>query len=128
MVCPPPTIANEPSRSTPDGSALMKVRACLFMFLAVVLSVGALDTATSQESKPSGANDLSMEVAALQTLRDLDLTPAQMAELSNLARQSAPKGQHRESAKTSPEFSKALSALYTALSKGDDKQIGDARE
>jgi hypothetical protein len=102
----------------------------------MVILLLALLTAASfgmpQEAKTQGKavdlNNISLEVAALQVLHDLELTPAQITALTKLARESAPKGQKREPAKASADLAKALTALHTALTKGDDNAIGDAQE
>src|SRR5438132_67911 len=100
--------------------------ACLSLtMLAVCLAASAQQKAAG---KSVNANDLSLEVAALQVLHDLELTPAQLAALSKLARESAPKSESRQPAKTSGEFLTALGGYHGALATGDDNRIADARE
>src|ERR1700746_3780219 len=102
---------------------LSGVAACL---LLVWLGVASAQQPTARKSV--NLNDLSLEGAALQTLHDLELTPTQLTALSKLARESAPAGKSRQAAKTSPALAAALTGLHAALSKGDDNQIGEARE
>jgi hypothetical protein len=72
-------------------------------------------------------NALNLQVTALQTLYDLELTAPQLAELSNLAKGTGgPKPAARE-VKASDELRKALTGLRDALLKGDDDQINDCR-
>jgi hypothetical protein len=85
-------------------------------------------SAGGQTSTPVNLNDVSMEVAVLQTLHDLELAPAQLTKLSHLARASAPKEENRQPAKTSAEFVTALKNLHAAYARGDDKQISECRE
>jgi hypothetical protein len=100
--------------------------ACLSLtMLAVSLAAPAQQKGAG---KSVNANDLSLEVAALQTLHDLELTPAQLTALSKLARESAPKGEQRQPAKASAEFVTALTGYHGALANGDDNRIADARE
>jgi hypothetical protein len=102
---------------------------CVAMF-GVMLS-DAMPQAPKSSPKPAvktNLNDLSMEIAALQTLCDLELTPTQLTGFTKLARESAAKGERREPAKTSPEFAAALTNLHAAYVKGNETQIGDCRE
>jgi len=96
-----------------------------------VMLTSAMPQTPKSAPKPApraNLNDLSMEIAALQTLRDLELSPPQLTGLTKLARESTAKGERREPAKTSPEFAAALANLHAAYVKGDEQQIGECRE
>jgi hypothetical protein len=79
-------------------------------------------------SKSVNLNDLSLEIAALQTLHDLELIPDQLAALGKLGHDSSAKNDDRQPAKTSSEFAAALSSLHAAYVRGDDNQIGECQE
>src|SRR5262249_32673497 len=111
-----------------DGSAAMRVHLVGLAVLAVAMFALALPITATQQSGSSNLNDLSMEISALETLHDLDLTSTQRSALSKLAKECAPKGQHREKANASQAVAKALAALHAALSTGDDGQIGENRQ
>ena len=98
------------------------------LLLGIAILVLALPITATQQSGSSNVNDLSMEITALETLHDLELTPAQLSALSKLAKESASKGEHREAAKASPAVTNAFKAFQAALSKGDDGPIGDCRQ
>jgi hypothetical protein len=106
----------------PSMTAILGQTGGLLILLGSVL--GQQDAA----KKAAHLNELSLEVAALQILHDLELTPAQLSALAKLARESAPAAKPRESAKASPGFTAALTSLHGALARGDDNQIGEARE
>jgi hypothetical protein len=112
--------------------SLLIVRIALLCagLLGVMLSNATPQTPKSapKPAQKVNLNDLSMEIAALQTLRDLELSPTQLTALTKLARESAAKGERREPAKTSPEFAAALANLHAAYVKGDEQQIGECRE
>jgi hypothetical protein len=106
----------------------MKLRVAGSALLVTAILGVASQTASSQQTKSTNLNDISMEIAALQTLRDLDLTQPQLDSLATLARESAPKNQTREPAKASPAIESAFKALHAALVRGDDAQISDCRQ
>jgi hypothetical protein len=93
----------------------------------IPLSTGRA-VAWAAQAEGSDANSLSLEVAALQVLHDLELSPAQLDGLAKLARQSAPKEGRREAAKVSADLNSALKSLRDALQKGDDERISDCRD
>jgi hypothetical protein len=106
------------------------------LLLARILMLGVVwlavtSVAITQETnvvRSAQLNNVSLEIAALQVLHELELSPAQLTAWTKLAREAAPKGEKREPAKTSAGFAKALTALHEAYSKGDDAKIGEARE
>lgn len=114
----------------------MKPRPNLFPASLVLLALGfVLLPAAGQTPKPapppaksSNLNDLSLEIAALQTFHELGLTAEQLNALGKLARESTSKGEQRQPAKTSPELASALVSLHAAYVKGDDNQISDCQE
>jgi hypothetical protein len=106
----------------------MRVHLVGFAFLSLGIFGLALPSKATQQSSSTNLNDLSMEISALETLHDLDLTPTQLSALSKLAKECAPKSQRREAANASQAIAKALAALHAALSTGDDGQIGENRQ
>jgi hypothetical protein len=97
-------------------------------WLAPLAMFGLVLVAAEPPAKPANLNDVSMEVAVLQTLHDLELKSSQLTKLAKLARESAPKGENRVSAKTSAEFATALTNLHAAYVKGDEQRISECRE
>jgi len=97
------------------------------LFLALTMSAGAAPKKSDKTppSKPSkeDVNDLSMEVAALQTIHQLKLDKAQLEALGKLAREITPHAQEREAAKVSDKYRKALLAVRDALTANDDARI-----
>jgi hypothetical protein len=105
--------------------------------LAVALAVGvglARGPGKDKGKPPAGGdkvvkedpNDLSLEVAALQTLRSLKLTPAQLDALAELARDASLKDDRkRDPAKASDEYRKALADLRDALARGDEDKLDE---
>jgi hypothetical protein len=69
-----------------------------------------------------------MEVAALETLHQLDLRPEQLKSLADLARGAAEKSAARRTAKVTPAYRQALAGLHAALAAGDDDRIDQSRE
>jgi hypothetical protein len=106
----------------------MRVRLIALASLSAAMFAFTVPITARQQSNSVNLNDISLEIAALETLHDLDLTPAQLTALSKLAKESAPKGQRREAANASSAVSRSLTALHAALSKGDDNQIGECRQ
>jgi len=113
-------------------STTVKFHFCRLVLLSAALLVTTLTGAPSQEPKSAGKtanlNNVSLEIAALQVLHDLELPPAKLAALAKLAHDSAPKGEKRDPAKASAEISKALTDLHAAYGRGVDEKIGEARE
>jgi hypothetical protein len=68
----------------------------------------------SESAEPS-LTDLSMEVAALQTLREFKFTSLQMAQLKKLAAETVRKPRKRKPGKATKEFRDALAAFHDAL-------------
>src|SRR5208282_5366892 len=66
---------------------------------------------------------LSAEVMALQTLHQLQLTPAQLTALARLASATAPKPRVRKPAQASAKFRQKLTDLHEALVKGEVEDI-----
>jgi hypothetical protein len=97
----------------------------VFLALAVLAGAAAPKSDKSPTRKPSkeDVNDLSMEVAALQTIHQLKLDKAQIDALGKLAREITPDGQEREAAKVSDKYRKALLALRDAFTADDDDRI-----
>jgi hypothetical protein len=101
----------------------------LLLTFLLIVAVGPVTVSVyADDPEGSDLNALSLEVTALQTLHDLELTRTQLTALGKLPQECAPKENHREPAKTSPELGQALSSLRAAYARGDDNQIGDARE
>jgi hypothetical protein len=73
-------------------------------------------------------NSVSLEVAALQLVHQLDLTPDQMEAFAKLAKDAAPKDTTRKPAKVSDKYRKTLLAYNDALLKGEDDRIDDLGE
>jgi len=74
-------------------------------------------------------NVISMEVAALHVMHQLELSSAQMQTLSRmLGRGVNSKNKPRQAAKGTPKFRKGLTDLRDALLKGNAKQISDLSE
>ena len=70
-------------------------------------------------------NVLSMEVVALQTLHQLQATPAQLEELKRLAPATAEKVGPRRQVEVSDKFHKTLIQLRDALVEGKDERIDE---
>jgi hypothetical protein len=104
----------------------MKFRLTLGLALLLANLPGLANA--QQATKSSNLNDVSLEIAVLQTLHDLELTPPQLTKLTEFAKESAPKEENRQPSKTTPEFATALRNLHAAYTKGDDKQISECRE
>jgi hypothetical protein len=79
------------------------------------------------QAPSANANDLSLEVAALDTLHALALKPDQIRALGDLAKGAADSTK-REPAKASPAFRQALGELRAALLRGDEDKAANARE
>jgi hypothetical protein len=90
--------------------------------LAVVIAVAA------PPAPKANLNELSLEIAALQTLHELELSKVQLSALAKLAKESAPEGEQRQPAKASPECAKAIGDLHAALGRGDDNRIAECQE
>jgi hypothetical protein len=71
------------------------------------------------------ANQLSMEIAALQTLRHLEITPRQLAIFTKNAQLKIASQRPRKAAKTTVKFRKVLVDLRDAIVKNQDKRVTD---
>jgi hypothetical protein len=98
--------------------------------LGCVLSLVA--PASADEPPKNGqvaVNDLSMEIAALHTLHQLKISPAQLEALRQFAKESAQPAGPRQAAKASEECKRAMTALRNALvDANDDDLIDQLRE
>jgi hypothetical protein len=101
-------------------------RSCLIVVVCLVFS-GPVDA--DNPSRPSGIEDLTLEVAALQSLHELQLTPEQAKAFARLAQGAAGRAtRSQEPNQVSPAYRKAVSDLYDALRGGDDDRATTARE
>jgi hypothetical protein len=101
----------------------------LALVAAAGLSLVPAGAADNKEEKRPGLCDLSLEVAALQTLHEFKFTPAQMERLQKLTRETAEKPRKRKAGKASADFRTALDALRAALVEdSDDDQIDSLEE
>ena len=110
------------------------------MFFAALVCLGLGRLACADEPKKAAAerslDDLMREVAALQTVHYLDLTPDQLKAIRKLAGETAGKAPVRDAAKGSEEFRQALVDLRQALVEPDDldridelgERVDDLRE
>jgi hypothetical protein len=112
-----------------DGGNGMARRFYAFL-AAIVLGFavcGALRAGDTTE--PSGTADLELQVAALNTLDELDVTPEQLKQLSVMAAETAgTAAPDPGTAKGSAEYHTALQALRDALANGEDDKVDDAQE
>jgi hypothetical protein len=93
--------------------------------LLAALAAVCLAAGPGDETKPQAAkttlNDLSLEVAALQTLYQFKLTPEQLKAVRHLAKETVDAdGNVRHAAKGSEALRKALQSLRDALARADD--------
>lgn len=90
---------------------------------AILVATGLLVPAAGGADEPPPLNDLSMEVAALQTVYLLQLTPSQRSALREMVQKAAPQAAAaRKPAKASAEFRQTLADLRAALATGDDAE------
>ncbi len=73
-------------------------------------------------------SDLSMEIAALQTLHRLEITPAQITEIRKLASDSGAKSEKRREGKASDKVRKRMLDLRDALVIGNEARIEELEE
>jgi hypothetical protein len=83
--------------------------------------------------KPSGVapddvNELSIEVAALQTIRDLELTEPQREALAKMAAAIVKTPRTRQPAKASANLKKTMRELRDALVNNDEKRVEELSE
>lgn len=89
------------------------------------LTVAALAVPADKPVFRGSLSDLSLEVNALQTLYDLDLTPTQLKALAQLAKDTGQKSRSRKPAKASAKFVALLTDLRTALARADADRVDD---
>src|SRR5712691_4448071 len=98
---------------------------CSWKLLATLVAATAVGLApTGTTAEPSTAeglsvSELSLQVAALRAVNDLQLTPEQMKKWRDLAAQTAPKKDDRKPGKASSAYRKVLTDLREALLKED---------
>ena len=95
--------------------------------LVAVLPARAAD-APKENAGKDDLNALSLEVAALQLVHQMALTPDQMEAFAKLAKDAAPRDTTRKPAKVSDKYRKTLQQYHDALVKGDDDRIDDLGE
>jgi hypothetical protein len=111
----------------PERGFVMEVRIGLAALLVAigVGTCGANDSAEAQ--RRTSIHELSLEVAALQSLYDFRFTADQLKVLAKLAPETREDDRPRTRARVSREFEKALQELREALTDPeDDDRIGDA--
>jgi hypothetical protein len=111
-----------PLLPAPKWKMLMFTRNLAIWVLAsffALSSAAFADAKPKKDSKPS-LNDISMEVAVLQTVHQFQLTVPQLEKLKALAKETAAKSRRRDAPKASKEFRDKLEALHRALVEGDD--------
>jgi hypothetical protein len=109
-----------------EGSAMSQHWAPPRFFL--IGFCGLCFTSTSAAAPPT-LNDLSMEVAALQTLYQFRFTPAQMVKLKKLAAETTDDAGARQAVAVSDGFRRALGDVWTALVQADkEERIADLLE
>lgn len=84
--------------------------------------------APAAPTPPADANDLALDVAALQIIHHLNLSAAQLQTLAQFGKANPPRDRKRDAAKLSPEYRKALDALREAYARNDSAAIGPAAE
>jgi hypothetical protein len=95
---------------------------------AAVVGLAPAGAAEGKKNETS-LNDLSLDVAALQTLHEFKFTPSQMEKLQKMAKETAQKPRRRKPAKASDEYREAVLALRSALVEDlDDDQIDTLEE
>jgi hypothetical protein len=87
--------------------------------------LGALAPRAEGKGVEGDVNVLSMEVVALQTLHQLQATPAQLGELKRLAATTAEKVGPRRQVEVSDKFHKTLLQLRDALVAGKEERIDE---
>lgn len=97
----------------------------MLMFLnlpAVVFMVMVVGNAGAQEASTKDLNTLSMEIAAMQKLDGLAITPVQLKLIAGWVNETAEKPRDRDPARVNLKFRKAMLELHAALAhkKGTD--------
>jgi hypothetical protein len=75
---------------------------------------------TAKPAIPTDVNELSLEVASLQTLQTFKLTPLQLKNMLALANGVTPKSRQRTDPEASDKYRKTLLELRNALAHGDE--------
>lgn len=96
---------------------IIRLGCCLLPIVWLVPA--ALRAADDKEEGPA-LNDLSMEVSALQTLYQLQVTRGQMTELKKIAARTADKPVNRQASMGSAQLRRLFGELHAALVKADD--------
>ena len=96
-----------------------------FLILVAMGSAAAPkgDKAAARKPVREDANDLSLEVAALQVIHQLKLDKDQIEALGKMAKGITPDDHEREGAKVSDKYRKALLAMRDAFTADDDDRI-----
>jgi hypothetical protein len=92
--------------------------------LLLLVFVAGRSTATAGEPD---VHALTLQVSALQSLHDLDLTRDQLSAVAKLAEGAANKAKPGKSVTVTPAYRTALTQLRDALIKGDDEKIEQCR-
>jgi hypothetical protein len=95
---------------------------------ALALFAGAAFAADTPPAAKEDLNTVSLEVAALQLLNQLELTPSQMEALAKTAKGIALKETKREPAKASDKYRQTVLDLRDALVKGDQDRIDELND
>src|SRR5262249_38734043 len=130
--CPVASIADRtsPLRHSSTGDCLMRPRSLLRPIVIVVLASGPVvaQVVAQEPAKPAPSpSEVSLEVNALQTLRQFKLNTSQMQKLQKWAKETAAPERVRDS-KASKEFREKLGDLANALFDDNDEQIDQLNE
>jgi hypothetical protein len=107
------------------------MRSASYLIVVAILAACAIpiparaDDAKKTETSNQDVNELSMEVAALQTLYQFQFTHAQMGKLRQCAKEAAETGRQRQEAQASKEFRDKLHELRKALVRAIDDDLID---
>lgn len=84
--------------------------------------------AAATKKDAADLNRLSMEVAALQTLRNFGVTPTQLRDIAAVGARTTAKSREREAAKADAKFASALRRLRDALVTNDHERMESVQE
>ena len=104
----------------------MSHRICLSFALAFGFCLSSRSDAA--DVKRLSLSNLSLEVAALQTMHRFQMTTTQLEALQKLAAETAPKPVVRQDGKGSARLRQALIEMHDALVRGDDDRIDRLEE
>jgi O6-methylguanine-DNA--protein-cysteine methyltransferase len=96
--------------------------------LVVIIGLALSNSCLGEEPKNHARltlSQLSLEVAAHQTLRNLSVTEAQLKTLRQLAMQTVPRAELRREGKGTDKFRQALAELHRALTSGAEEKIDE---